>query len=151
MSASPGASKPDRVALPEAVKLVADATEDLKAEDLLVLDLREVASFTDYLLICTGGSDRHVQAIVDGIRTKLRDSDVTPLHTEGYDQAAWVLIDFVDFLVNVFTAEAREFYQLDRVWRDAPVLLGDRPEGSVEPEQLDQEGPVEPAADAGDG
>jgi ribosome-associated protein len=108
--------------------VVAEAVDDLKAIDLLVLDLREVASFTDYLAICTGSSDRHVQAVVDGIREKLRATGVTPLHTEGYEQGSWVLVDFVDFLVNVFTPEARGFYQLDRVWRDAPVIFGERAE-----------------------
>jgi len=114
--------------LPASVSLAVEAIDDLKAVDALVLDLREVASFTDYLVICTGGSDRHVQAVVDGIRERLRAAGETPLHTEGYEQASWVLVDFVDFLVNVFTPEARDFYQLDRVWRDAPVVVGERPE-----------------------
>lgn len=112
--------------LPDAIRLALDAIEDLKAVDTLVLDVREVASYTDHLIICTGTSDRHAQAIVDGVLAKLRAADVTPLHTEGYKQAAWVLVDYVDFLVNVFTAEAREFYQLERVWRDAPALVGER-------------------------
>ena len=75
-----------------------------------------------------GDSEAHGRAVADAIRNKLRAIDVTPLHTEGYRQAAWILVDFVDFLVNVFTREARDFYQLERVWRDAPVLAGERPE-----------------------
>ncbi|MGD8327883.1 MAG: ribosome silencing factor [Acidobacteriota bacterium] len=134
------ASKAHPKELPEAIEIAVAAVEDLKGTDVLVLDLRRVASFTDYLMICTGSSDRHAQALVDAIREKLRAIDQTPLHTEGYEQASWVLIDFVDFLVNVFTPEARGFYQLERVWRDAPVLLGERPEGSDEvaaPEETD--------------
>jgi len=126
---APG-SKPKRrpEALPPSIELAVQVIDDLKATDVLVLDLRQVASFTDYLVICTGSSDRHVQAVVDGIRGKLRAIDVTPLHTEGYQQASWVLVDFVDFLVNVFTPETRAFYQLERVWRDAPVVVGERPD-----------------------
>jgi ribosome-associated protein len=132
-----GVSRAQPAALPKNIRVVIETIDDLKATGLLVLDVREVASFTDYLVLCTGGSDRHVQAVVDGIKEKLRAIDVTPLHTEGYEQAAWVLVDFVDFLVNAFTAEARDFYQLERVWRDAPVLAGERPEM--------------PSEDAGDG
>ena len=132
MSAPGGASRKTPREIPEPIRLVADTVDDLKATDLLVLDLRDVASFTDYLVICTGSSDRHVQAVVDAIRDKLRDIDVKPLHTEGYEQATWVLIDFVDFLVNVFTSETRDFYQLERVWRDAPALIGERPEAPSE-------------------
>lgn len=130
MSETRGASRKKEGRLPEGIEIAVAAVEDLKGTDLLVLDLRDVASFTDYLMLCTGSSDRHVQAVVDAIRDKLRAADQTPLHTEGYEQASWVLIDFVDFLVNVFTAEARAFYQLERVWRDAPVVLGERPEMS---------------------
>lgn len=128
MSARRGVSQEAPAELPGAIRRVADTVDELKATDLLVLDLRDVASFTDFLVICTGSSDRHVQAVVDAVRDNLREVDVEPLHTEGYEQATWVLVDFVDFLVNVFTAEARDFYQLERVWRDAPVLIGERPE-----------------------
>jgi ribosome-associated protein len=114
--------------LPTSLKLIAETVADLKGTELLVLDVRELASFTDFMVICNGRSDRHVQAIVDAIIAKLRAEEVTPLHTEGYEQANWVLVDFVDFLVNVFTPDTRNFYQLERVWRDAPVLVGERPE-----------------------
>ena len=128
--------------------LIVDVVEDLKGIDLLVLDVRGLASFTDFLVICTGSSDRHVKALVDGIKVKLRASNVTPLHTEGYDPGTWVLVDFVDFLVNVFTPATRHFYQLERVWRDAPVLVGERaklpPDG---PAATDPEGAVGGAAD----
>lgn len=161
MSGPQRVSPVPREDLPEGIQVVVDAVEDLKGTDLLVLDLRKLASFTDYLVICTGSSDRHVQALVDGIREKLRAAGVTPLHTEGYEQAGWVLVDFVDFLVNVFTPERRGFYQLERVWRDAPVLVGERsdvpPEASTteasEPgESLNDDEPPgkAPAGDAAD-
>jgi len=132
VSESRGARKKPGEGLPEAITVAVAAIDELKGTDVLVLDLRQVASFTDHLVICTGSSDRHVQAVVDGIRDKLRAIDQKPLHTEGYEQATWVLVDFVDFLVNVFTPETRSFYQLERVWRDAPVLLGERPEVTEE-------------------
>ena len=132
--------------LPDSIALIVDTVDDLKGVGLLVLDVHEVASFTDYLVICSGSSDRHVQALVDGIKGKLRAADITPLHTEGYDQAAWVLIDFVDFLVNVFTPDARDFYQLERVWRDAPVLVGEPSDG-----EKPAAGAADVAADGADG
>ena len=143
-------SKPDEIRTGKDTKhldleLLADAVEDLKGIDLLVLDVRDLASFTDFLVICTGSSDRHVKALVDGIKGKLRAANVKPLHTEGYEQGAWVLIDFVDYLVNVFTPETRRFYQLERVWRDAPVLLGERAELL-----RDGQAVAEPATESGD-
>ena len=112
--------------LPADLTAAVAAIEDHKGEAPLVLDLREIASFTDYIIMCSGGSERHVQAIVDAIVETLREQGAKPLHVEGYEQANWVLVDYVDFLVNVFTRETRDFYQLERVWRDAPVLIGDR-------------------------
>lgn len=125
--AVPGAKRAEGD-LPETLGIVVTAIEDHKGSGVLIVDVREIASFTDYMIMCTGGSDRHVQAIVDGVKEKLREINETPLHTEGYEQAAWVLVDYFDFIVNVFTPEAREHYQLERVWRDAPLLLGERAE-----------------------
>jgi ribosome-associated protein len=112
--------------LPADLTAAVTAIEDRKGEEVLVLDLRGIASFTDYIIMCSGGSERHVQAIVDAIVDQLRDQKVKALNVEGYGQASWVLIDYVDFLVNVFTRETRDFYHLERVWRDAPVLVGER-------------------------
>lgn len=150
MSTPQGVSETAPDDLRESISVVVAAVEDLKAVDLLVLDLRGLASFTDYMVMCTGSSDRHVQAVTDGIRERLRAAGVTPLHTEGYEQASWVLVDFVDFLVNVFTPEARDFYQLDRVWRDAPVVVGERPESpsAAEEGSMDAEDTASDATDA---
>lgn len=149
IGAEPGGKRPGGE-LPTSIDLIAGAVDDLKGIDLLVLDVRDIASFTDYLVICTGNSDRHVQALADGIKNKLRAAEITPLHTEGYDQAAWVLVDFVDFLVNVFTREARDFYQLERVWRDAPALVGERAETTPDEPSVATE-PEGVAAEAADG
>ena len=121
-----GGRAEDAEGIPADLTAAVAAIEDRKGEDTLVLDLREIASFTDYIILCGGGSERHVQAIVDAIVDQLRDRGAKPLHVEGYEQANWVLIDYVDILVNVFTRETRDFYQLERVWRDAPVIIGDR-------------------------
>ena len=146
-------AEPD-TGLPENLSRAIEAIEANKGTDSLVLDLREVASFTDYLMICTGRGERHVQALVDAIIERLGAEKVKPLHTEGYKHATWVLVDFVDFLVNVFIPETRDFYQLERVWRDAPVLLGeplevlDREEAepSALPPPADEDAPAAPEA-----
>jgi len=95
------------------------AASDKKATDIVVLDLREVASFTDYFLICNGTSTRQVQAIADEILEKLKQTGTRPLHMEGYEVAEWVLIDYGDFIAHVFVESARQFYNLERLWRDA--------------------------------
>ena len=91
-----------------------------KAEDVLVLDLREIADFTDYFLICTGTSDVHVRAVADAVLEGMKEKGQKPWHVEGYDTRKWILIDFVDVVVHVFQPEARRFYRLERLWGDAP-------------------------------
>ncbi|MBZ5553974.1 MAG: ribosome silencing factor [Acidobacteriia bacterium] len=98
------------------------AAEDKKAEDIVILNLSSICSFTDYFLICTGHSSRQVQAIVDGIEEKLRKQSFRPTHIEGYSQGEWVLMDYTDFVVHVFSPKAREFYDLERLWRGARRL-----------------------------
>jgi len=134
--------------LPDSLRLVVEAVNELKCRSLLVLDVRGIASFTDYMVLCNGSSDRHVQAIVDAVVDKLTENKDKPLHTEGYQQAGWVLVDFVDFLVNVFTPEMREFYQLERVWRDAPALVGERQEFESDVPHEERDADKGPSSDA---
>ncbi|HEX5761180.1 MAG TPA: ribosome silencing factor [Thermoanaerobaculia bacterium] len=96
------------------------AAEDRKARELRVLHLGRVTDFTDYFLICSGTSDRQVQAIADSIQERLRAGKVRPLHVEGYNRAQWVLLDYGDLVVHVFQEEPRRFYALERLWGDAP-------------------------------
>lgn len=131
----------DLAELPAGVRAVVEALEEHKGIEPLVLDLRGLASFADAMVICSGRAERHVQALADAVTDRLREEGNRPLHTEGYEQATWILIDFVDFLVNVFTPETRDYYQLDRLWRDAPVALGTRPERGSGPGET-----VDPAA-----
>ena len=95
------------------------AALDKKAIDLVVLDLRRGSAFTDFFVICTGASTRQVQAIADGIEDALRARGTKPALVEGRGHAEWVLVDYFDFIVHVFTPATREFYALERLWGDA--------------------------------
>jgi ribosome-associated protein len=101
------------------------AADDRKAIDLKVLHLQKISDFTDYFLICSGSSERQVQAIADAVQEKLREERVRPLHVEGYNRAQWVLLDFGDFVVHVFQEEPRRFYSLERLWGDAPDVTAE--------------------------
>ena len=96
------------------------AADDRKAVDLKVLHLEKVTDFTDYFLICSGTSERQVQAIADAVLERMREEKVRPLHIEGYNRGQWVLLDFGDFVVHIFQDEPRKFYALERLWGDAP-------------------------------
>ena len=95
------------------------AAESKKAADIRVLDLREVTSFTDYFVIATGSNPRQIQAICDSVREELARHGQRPMNVEGYDNADWVLIDYADFIVHILSETAREYYDLERLWRHA--------------------------------
>ncbi|HEX8091190.1 MAG TPA: ribosome silencing factor [Blastocatellia bacterium] len=103
----------------EAVMMAARAASDKKATDIVLLDLREIASFTEFFLICTGANPRQVQAISNSVEEGLRKAGKRPLHIEGYSSAEWILLDYGDFIVHVFSGASRRFYDLERLWRDA--------------------------------
>jgi ribosome-associated protein len=105
--------------LPAQIELAITAAEDKKAMDLVVLDLRKAAGFTDYFLICTGGNARQIRAIADGIVEALAAEGVRPAHVEGYDRSEWILLDYFDFIVHIFATETRLFYGLERLWGNA--------------------------------
>ena len=102
--------------------LAVRAAESKKATDIKVLDLTEITSFTDRFVLCTGSNPRQIQAISDEITLRLKDQGELPLSVEGYNQAEWVLIDYGDFLVHVFSPKAREYYALERLWRNAKLI-----------------------------
>jgi len=96
------------------------ACQNKKAENVTVLRLDEQASgFTDYFVLCSGANPRQVQAIADEVDEKLSAMGVEPKHTEGYNQADWLLMDYVDFVVHIFSENARRFYDLERLWKTA--------------------------------
>ena len=96
------------------------AAQDHKAVNLEVLDVGEVCSFTDYFLICTGTSTRHTRALSDAISEYLKKkSGLSPTHVEGYTQAEWILMDYLNFVIHIFSERARGFYDLERLWKTA--------------------------------
>jgi len=114
----------------QALHRAAAAALDKKADDLVLLNLEEVASFTGYFLLCTGHSARQVQAIADSVEKQLAHAGLRPAHLEGYQNGEWVLLDYVDFIVHIFSETARSYYDLERLWRRAarlPVPEDSRP------------------------
>jgi ribosome-associated protein len=106
--------------LDERIRAAVHAAGERKALDTVVLDLRDVASFTDFFVIASGTNVRQVQAIADAVEEHLRKNlRVRPARVEGYNSAEWVLLDYGDFIFHVFEAKARRFYDLERLWRDA--------------------------------
>lgn len=107
------------------VREAVSAAEDRKAVELRVMYLEKVTDFTDYFVICSGTSDRQVQAIADAVDATLRAEGVRPLHVEGYNRAQWVLLDYGDLVVHIFQEETRRFYGLERLWGDAPDVTAE--------------------------
>jgi len=101
-------------------QIAAQAAESKKALDLVVLDLREVSGFTDHFVICSGASNRQIQAIADEVEMQLKRRGRYPLGAEGYEHAEWVLADYGEFIMHIFSPAARSFYDLERLWRHAP-------------------------------
>jgi ribosome-associated protein len=99
----------------------AELALDRKATDVTALDLRGVSSATDFFLLATGNSDIQVRAIAEHVLDGMKEEGVRPMHVEGMDRARWILMDYVDLVVHVFHPSAREFYQLETLWGDAPT------------------------------
>jgi ribosome-associated protein len=117
---------------PEMNKLIALAAAEFalekKATDIKILDVRGITSMTDYFVLCTGTSDLQVKAIAENVLANLRDRGVKPWKSEGWDAMQWVIVDFVDVVVHVFSEPARKFYHLERLWADAPMeIMEDKP------------------------
>jgi ribosome-associated protein len=111
-----------RLELPSTLERATVLAADRKAADMLVMDLRGISNATDYFLVASGTSDMHVRAIAEHIIEELKKEGVRPSHVEGLRTGRWVLIDYIDFVVHVFHPAARDFYQLERLWGDAPTL-----------------------------
>jgi len=111
-----------RKSLPPEVRLSVKASQDKKAEDIVVLDLRDVSTFTDFFVIVTGNSTRQNTAIYESIAQELKKGRLMPIGVEGRDLAEWILIDYGSFVVHVFSKHARGYYSLEKLWGDAPRL-----------------------------
>lgn len=99
------------------------AAEEKQAKDIRVLDLREVTSFADFFVVCNGTNTRQNQAISNEIEVSLKHQGRYPISIEGYTNADWILMDYGDFLVHIFTEKARQYYDLERLWRDAKIVV----------------------------
>jgi len=117
----------------EKTTLISQIVADKKAMDVVVLDMADASSITDYFLICSGGSQRQVQAIADAIDEQLKQAGITSLGVEGYRQGHWILMDYGDVIVHVFSQETREFYDLERLWANAPKIDLSRETAGVTP------------------
>ena len=112
----------DNAKMIDALKIAIGAADDKKAHDMVALDISEIASFADYFLICTGDSSRQIQAVADEVEERLRAHGIRPSHVEGYQHGEWVLMDYMDFVVHIFSKTARAYYDLERLWRDGKKL-----------------------------
>ncbi len=106
----------------DALRIALKAVDDKKASDIVILDISSLATFANYFLFCTGDSSRQIHAIVDEVEEKLEAAGETPSHIEGYRHAEWVLMDYIDLVVHVFSKSARAYYDLERLWRDGKKL-----------------------------
>jgi ribosome-associated protein len=114
---------------------------DKKAEELSILEMEKGSgAFTDYFVLCSGTNPRQVQAIADEVELRLKKADLRPAHVEGYTQAEWILVDYVDFVVHVFSEKARKYYDLERLWKTAkrlePSELKDEPKKKAAAKKL---------------
>ncbi len=106
--------------MPKAVAVAVAAARDKQASDIVVLDLRKAGGFTDYFVICTGNNSRQITAIADSVRETLKkDLGERPTLSEGVDRSEWILLDYFNFVVHIFSRECRTFYALERLWGNA--------------------------------
>jgi ribosome-associated protein len=103
-------------------RIAVRAAEAKQAKDLRVLDLRAISAFADYFVIASGGNSRQIQAIADEVELQLKKAGDRALSLEGYDNAEWVLLDYGDYLIHIFSEKARAYYDLERLWREAKIV-----------------------------
>ncbi|MFA5867502.1 MAG: ribosome silencing factor [Actinomycetota bacterium] len=106
----------------DAVKVAVAAAEDKQAENIQVLDMRETFPITDYFIVMSGSNTRKLRAIAGNVEAELGKIGLKPYMREGTPDSAWILLDYIDFVLHIFRTEEREFYQIERLWKDAPVV-----------------------------
>jgi ribosome-associated protein len=107
----------------EAARKAVEAASDKQAVNLVLLDTRNVCTFTDYFVICSGESEKQIKAIYDEIEQELKKAGVRPCYREGSTESGWLLLDYGDFIVHIFAPAEREYYQLDEMWSDAAPII----------------------------
>ena len=103
-------------------KQIAELLFSKKGYDIKILEIKKISSIADYFVICSADSDRQVKAIADDVDDKLREQGIKPIHREGYESLTWVILDYFDVMIHIFKAESRNFYNLEKLWGDAPVI-----------------------------
>jgi len=106
----------------ETALLCINAALEKKPKDLIIMNIRQISSFADYYILMTGSSDREVQAISSIIRERMKEKGVLPLNTEGATYGKWILLDYIDVVISIFHEPVRAFYDLERLWPDAPFM-----------------------------
>lgn len=108
----------------ELAHAIVDAITEKLGENIVLLDIHEFSSFADYFVICSGSSERQLRAIRAGVNGSLKtDHDIMPRRVEGEPSSGWILIDYSDVVIHIFTPRTRDFYDLESLWKDAPILL----------------------------
>lgn len=102
--------------------IISDLILNKKGYDIKILEIKKISTVADYFVICSADSDRQVKAIADEVEDKLRENGIKCSHREGYESLTWVILDYFDVMVHVFKAEARTFYNLEKLWGDAPIV-----------------------------
>lgn len=115
-------AKANEIAARDLVMIAGRAADDKKASNILMLEMAGILDITDYFLICSGATDRQTKSISDEIQRQLRDAGRKPFRSAGEELGDWILLDYVDFIIHIFTEETREFYRLERLWKDAPRM-----------------------------
>ena len=108
--------------LPSVIQAALEAADDRKAQNIIAMDLRGLSNATDYYVVASGTSDAHVRGVAASVLERMARLGLHPHHVEGLQTGRWALLDFFNFVVHVFHPEARGFYQLERLWNDAPVV-----------------------------
>ena len=106
----------------DTLKIIINALEDKKAEDIQIIDISEISTIADYFVITDGANRSQIQALSDNVEEKLAVSGIRPKNIEGYNTANWILLDYSDILVHIFDKESRGFYDLERMWRDGKTI-----------------------------
>lgn len=106
----------------ETAILCINAALEKKPKDLVIMNIRQISSFADYYILMAGSSDREVQAIGAAIREKMKEKGILPLNAEGTAYGKWILLDYIDVVVSIFHEPIRAFYDLERLWSDAPMM-----------------------------